>query len=92
MSLAEENADVVRRGYAAFNAGDGKALLELFDEHASCHTPGRGRVVGLHQNTATGNGKQLDVSCCLVFELKDGQVTDGREYFYDLNAWEEFWA
>ena len=92
MSLAEENADVVRRGYAAFNAGDGKTLLELVDEHASWHTPGRGRVVGLHQNTATRNGRQLDVSCCLVFALKDGRVTDGREYFYDLDAWEEFWA
>ena len=49
-------------------------------------------MVGLHQNTATRNGKQLDVSCCLVFELKDGRVTDGREYVYDLYAWEEFWA
>ena len=132
MSQAEQNADVVRRGYAAFNAGDMKTLLGIFDEQASWHTPGRGRiagdykgrdavfgqfgryggetagtfkaalqrvfttedgrVVGLHQNTATRNGKQLDVSCCLVFELKDGRVTDGREYFYDLNAWEEFWA
>ena len=132
MSQAEQNADVVRRGYAAFNAGDVKTLLELFDEHASWHTPGRGRiagdykgrdavfaqfgryggetagtfkatlqqvfttddgrVVGVHHNGATRNGKRLDVSCCLVFEVKDGRITDGREYFYDLNAWEEFWA
>jgi hypothetical protein len=26
------------------------------------------------------------------FELKNGRVTNGREYFYDLHAWEEFWA
>ena len=132
MSQAEQNADVVRRGYAAFNAGDVKTLLELFDEHASWHTPGRGRiagdykgreavfaqfgryggetagtfkatlqhvfttadgrVVGLHRNTAARNGEQLDVGCCLVFELKNGRVTDGREHVYDLHAWEEFWA
>lgn len=132
MSQAEQNADIVRRGYAAFNSGDMKTLLGLFDEHASWHTPGRGRlagdhkgreavfaqfgryggetagtfkailqrvfttedgrVVGVHQNTAKRNGKQLDVSCCLVFELKDGRVTDGREYIYDLYAWEEFWS
>ena len=132
MSQAEKNADVVRRGYAAFNSGDMKTLTELFDENASWHTPGRGRiagdykgrdavfsqfgryggetagtfkatlqrvfttedgrVVGLHQNSAKRNGKQLDVSCCLVFELKDGRVTDGREYVYDLHAWEEFWS
>lgn len=51
-----------------------------------------GRVIGVHHNSATRNGKQLDVDCCLVFELRDGRVTDGREYFYDLHAWEEFWA
>ena len=38
------------------------------------------------------NGKHLDVDCCLVFELNDGRVTDGREHFYDLNAWDEFWS
>ena len=46
MSQAEKNADVVRRGYAAFNAGDMKTLNELFDENASWHTPGRGRIAG----------------------------------------------
>jgi ketosteroid isomerase-like protein len=51
-----------------------------------------GRVVGIHRNTAERNGKQLDVDCCLVFELKDGRVTDGREYFSDVHAWDEFWS
>jgi ketosteroid isomerase-like protein len=132
MRHAEDNTDIVRRGYAAFNSGDLKTLAELFDENASWHAPGRGRiagdykgrdrvfapfgryggetagtfratlervfttedcrVVGLHHNTATRNGKQLDVSCCLVFELKDGRVTDGRKYSYDLSAWEAFWS
>ena len=27
-----------------------------------------------------------------VNELKDGRVTDGREHFHDLYAWDEFWA
>lgn len=51
-----------------------------------------GRVVGVHHNSAERDGKHLDVDCCLVFELKDGRVTDGREFFYDLNAWDEFWS
>jgi ketosteroid isomerase-like protein len=51
-----------------------------------------GRVVGLHHNTAKRNGKQLDVYYCLVFEFKDGRVADGREHFYDLYAWDEFWS
>ena len=51
-----------------------------------------GRVVGIHHNSGERNGKQLDVYCCIVFELKDGRVIDGREHFYDLYAWDEFWS
>ena len=51
-----------------------------------------GRVIGIHINTAERDGKQLDVYCCIVFELKDGRVTHGWEHFYDLYAWDEFWA
>ena len=129
---AAENAELVRRGYAAFNKADMATLTELFDESASWHTPGRGplagdhegreatfaqfgqyggqtagtfqatledvlatddgRVVGVHHNTAERNGKHLDVRACVVFELKDGRVIDGREYFYDLHAWDDFWS
>lgn len=51
-----------------------------------------GRVVGMHRNTAQRNGRQLDVGCCIVFEFKDGRLTDGREHYDDLYAWDEFWA
>ena len=129
---ADENAELIRRGYAAFNAGDLETLMGLFDENASWHTPGRspiagdnegreaafaqfgryggqtggtfkaelrevladedGRVVGIHHNTAQRDGKTLDVDCCLVFQVRDGKVVDGREHFYDLHAWDEFWS
>jgi uncharacterized protein len=129
---AAENADLVRRGYAAFNAADIPTLNELFDARASWHTPGRsaiagdyagrdaafaqfgryggetngtfkaelqevladddGHVVGVHHNTAERNGKRLDVGCCIVFEIKDGRVVDGREHFFDVHAWDEFWS
>lgn len=131
-NVAQENAELVKRGYAAFNSGDMKTLMELFDENASWHTPGKspiagdrkgreavfsqfghyggdtngtfkanlqnvyttedGRVVGVHHNTAERNGKSLDVWCCLVFEIKNGKVVDGRECFYDLYAWDQFWS
>jgi uncharacterized protein len=132
MMGAAENAEIVRRGYEAFNTGDMETLTELFDESASWHTPGRGalagdhqgreatfayfgrlggetggtfraelryltadddgRVVGFHHNSGERDGKHLDVDCCLVFELKDGRVIDGREHFFDLYAWDEFWS
>ena len=51
-----------------------------------------GRVVGVHHNSAERDGKQLDVGCCILFEVEDGRITDGREHFYDLNNWDEFWS
>jgi len=32
------------------------------------------------------------VLCCIVFELSDGRLQDGREHFFDLYAWDEFWS
>ena len=51
-----------------------------------------GRVIGLQRSTAERDGKQLDVSNCIVFELENGKVVDGREHFHDLYAWDEFWS
>ena len=50
------------------------------------------RVVGIQRSTAERDGKHLDVGNCIVFELKDGRITDGREHFQDLYAWDEFWS
>ena len=50
------------------------------------------RVVGIQRSTADRDGKHLDVADCIVFTLKDGRVTDGREHFHDLYAWDEFWS
>lgn len=49
-------------------------------------------MIGIHHNTAERGGKRLDVGRCIVFELQDGQIIDGREHFYDLYAWDEFWS
>ena len=51
-----------------------------------------GRAVGIHHNTAQRDGKTLDVYCCIVFEITDGRMTAGREHFFDLSAWDEFWS
>jgi len=50
------------------------------------------RVVGIQRSRAQRNGKHLDVGDCIVFQLKDGRVIDGREHFHDLYAWDEFWG
>ena len=72
--------------YAGDTAGSFKAVLQevLWSDD--------GRVVGVHRNIAERNGKQLDVVCCIVFELEDGRIIDGREHFFDVYAWDEFWS
>src|SRR2546425_9062310 len=124
---ADENVAIMQRAYDAFNVGDMDTLIELFDESAVWHLPGRSsmagdyqsrdatlayfaqlgqetggtfqaelqhlladdqdRVVGLQRSTAQRDSKSLDVGNCIVFQLKDGRITDGREYFHDLYAW-----
>jgi len=129
---ADENVAIMQRAYDAFNTGDMNTLIEVFDEDAGWHLPGRssmaddykgrdatlayfaqlaqetggtfraelqrltaddeGRVVGIQRSTGDRQGKHLDVSDCIVFQLKDGRITDGREHFEDLYAWDEFWS
>jgi uncharacterized protein len=50
------------------------------------------RVVGLHRNRAERNGKRLDTDCCVVFDVEDGRVRCGREHFFDLGNWDDFWS
>jgi ketosteroid isomerase-like protein len=51
-----------------------------------------GRVVTVHHTSAERNGLELDVLCCIVFELENGRIIIGREHFYDLYAWDAFWS
>jgi ketosteroid isomerase-like protein len=45
-TLSQTNAELVRRGYAAFNAADIETLTEVIREDASWHTPGRSPIAG----------------------------------------------
>jgi uncharacterized protein len=51
-----------------------------------------GRVVGFQRSSGDRNGDHLDVGNCIVFQLENGRITDGREHFEDLYAWDEFWS
>jgi|SRR6266851_4315661 len=53
---------------------------------------GEDRVIGMQRSSADRDGKHLDVGNCIVFQLRDGRIIDGREHFHDLYAWDEFWS
>jgi len=128
---SEENAELVRRGYQAFIAGDMATLNELFAEDAVWHVPGTGELsgtkqgreaimgffgelmtrsggtlkvtmqdviggedhtIGLNANHAERNNKVLDQDSVLVFHLRDGRVSEVKQFFEDTAATDEFWA
>lgn len=72
--------------YGGDTAGTFKAeLKQLF-------TSPDGRVIGLHHNSALRNSKRLDTDCWIVFEVENGRMVSGREHFFDLNKWDDFWS
>ena len=48
---ADENVAVMRRAYEAFNSGDMETLIELFDESAVWHLPGRSAMANDYQGS-----------------------------------------
>jgi ketosteroid isomerase-like protein len=128
---AEENAELVRRGYQAFVAGDLAALGEVIAEDAVWHVAGSGVLsgtkqgrdailayfgelaarsegnmkvtvqdviagenytVGLQHNQAESRGRTLDTDVVIVFQTRDGKVTEGREFFPDTSQADAFFA
>jgi ketosteroid isomerase-like protein len=104
---ADENVAIMQRAYDAFNAADIDTLTELFDENIVWHLPGQssmakdyeGRDATLayfgqigQESGGTFQAELQHVGNCIVFELRDGKVVDGREHFNDLYAWDEFWS
>jgi hypothetical protein len=76
----EDNYDVVRRGYAAFSAGDTDTLTELFAPDIVHTVPGSSAVSGAHkgpQNVLAMYGKLAELSGGSVrVELED-VLSDG---------------
>jgi uncharacterized protein len=126
-----ENAQLVRRGYEAFNTGDMATLSELFAEDAVWYAAGSGALsgtkqgrdaimsyfgelgarsqgsfqanlqdvvggdnytAGIHQTQAQGNGKRIDLATVITFVVRDGKITEGREFFEDTAKADDFWV
>jgi ketosteroid isomerase-like protein len=127
---ATDDVEVVRRGYAAFSAGDMATLNELFTDDAVWHVPGTGTLSGSKQgrdailsffgqlmsqsggtlkvmlddvvggddhtvamsrNQAARDTRTLDQQAVIVFTLRDGRVTEARQFFDDTALNDAFW-
>jgi len=84
MNRTMTNADVIGRGYQAFNEADIDTLTTLFDERASWDTPGHGVASGVaHGRDAVfarfarfgeETGGTFRAELLAVFEAEDGRV------------------
>jgi ketosteroid isomerase-like protein len=78
----QDNLDLVRRGYAAFGAGDADTLLELFSPDIVQTVPGSSALAGSHkgaQNVLALYGRLAELSGGTIrVELEDA-LSDGGD-------------
>ncbi len=86
--LREGRASVYDQYGAYLGGTDGTFKAELHYVAAG----DQGRVIGVHRNTGMRNGKALDTMCCITFVVQDGKIASGKEHFFDLYNWDQFWA
>jgi ketosteroid isomerase-like protein len=52
---------------------------------------GENYTVAIQQTQATSGDKTLDVGTIITFVVRDGKITEGREYFEDTGKFDDFW-
>lgn len=53
---------------------------------------GEKHTVALQHNHAESGGKTLDVVGAIAFQVRDGKITEGREFFDDTAKGDAFWG
>ncbi|OBK09282.1 nuclear transport factor 2 family protein [Mycobacterium sp. 1245852.3] len=72
MSEHEQNMKLIKKGYEAFNAGDGDTVMSLFDENVEWIQPGDSAISG------TYHGKQEIAELLAKMSEKQASVTSER--------------
>ena len=65
---------------------------DTFKAEARDFTASDEHVVSLEHLTAERDGKTLDLQLALVVRVRAGQIAEAHDFFYDPNAWDEFWS
>jgi ketosteroid isomerase-like protein len=53
---------------------------------------GENHTIAIQQTQGTNNGKTLDMATIITFVVRDGKITEGREYFEDTAKADDFWV
>ena len=76
MSEQEHNIEFIKRGYEAFNAGDGNAVMDLFDDNIEWVQPGDSAIGGSYR------GKQ-DLAGLLAKMAEKQTTADPQRFIAD---------
>lgn len=72
MSEHEQNMKLIKKGYEAFNAGDGDTVMSLFDDNVEWIQPGDSAISGSY------HGKQEIAELLAKMSEKQASVTSER--------------
>ncbi|OBJ12071.1 DUF4440 domain-containing protein [Mycobacterium sp. 1482292.6] len=72
MSEQEQNMKLIKKGYEAFNAGDGDTVMSLFDDNVEWIQPGDSAISGSY------HGKQEIAELLAKMSEKQASVTSER--------------
>ena len=53
---------------------------------------GENHTVAIQQTHGESNGKTLDMGTVITFVVRDGKITEGREFFEDTAKADDFWT
>lgn len=53
---------------------------------------GENHTVAIQHTRGENNGKVLDMATVITFVVRDGKITEGREFFEDTAKADEFWT
>lgn len=88
MSGPKEGRDAILTYFGELAAQTQGSLAVELDEIV----PGDVHTVALQHNTAQRDGKTLESNGAFVFEVRDGKISEAREFFTDTAQGDDFWA
>jgi ketosteroid isomerase-like protein len=53
---------------------------------------GENHTIAIQKTRAENNGKNLNMATVITFVVRDGKITEGREFFEDTAKADDFWT
>ena len=88
LSGKKEGSDAILGYFGELGTRSGGSLKVTVQEIIG----GENHTVALQHTDAENNGKNIDADGALAFQIRDGKITEVREFYDDTAQGDEFWA